>query len=291
MAVESLLAPKQNPTAKIPGADKLPQDQPQPVGAPGGLASILIPCCGQIEFTRLCVPSLLRYTRQPFELIFLDIGSLDGTYEFLTGIAAACQVRVEIIRTRTDLGVSQAVQDALKQARGEYLVLLNNDTVVTENWLHSLIALAQLSPETGLVGPMSNYATPPQLVEKVPYRIGPKKNPRVPAGSGLGSYLVDVSAVDAFARKFREENRGKWTECDRLGGFCLLVKREVLKRTGHVQETSELGVFDAEKLCVRARQGGFKLALCRDLFVHHFGTRTIAHAASKSESEKANARA
>jgi hypothetical protein len=53
-----------------------------PVAVAGtGMVSILIPCCGGLEFTRLCVPSLLRHTRPPFELIFLDIGSLDGTAE------------------------------------------------------------------------------------------------------------------------------------------------------------------------------------------------------------------
>jgi hypothetical protein len=61
--------------------------------------------------------------------------------------------------------------------RGEYLVRLNNDVVVTDGWLDQLLALAsaKIDPgeradsEIGLVGPMSNYATPPQLVENVPY--------------------------------------------------------------------------------------------------------------------------
>ena len=44
----------------------------------GSLVSIIIPCCGMLEYTRLCVPSVLKHSRQPFELIFLDIGSLDG---------------------------------------------------------------------------------------------------------------------------------------------------------------------------------------------------------------------
>jgi GT2 family glycosyltransferase len=175
-----------------PRADKTPLEQPASVLAPQGLASILIPCCGQLEYTKLCLPALLRHTRQPFEMIFLDIGSLDGTSEYLAGIAAAAQVRVEIVRTLTDLGIAQAVQDALKQARGEYLVLLNNDTVVTEGWLNQLVGLAQLSPAIGLVGPMSNYAASPQLVEMVPYRIGPRKSPSTGSDS-----LVDVSAVGA----------------------------------------------------------------------------------------------
>jgi GT2 family glycosyltransferase len=143
-----------------------------PVSALSGLASIIIPCCGMLEYTRLLVPSLLRRTRDPFELIFIDIGSLDGTAEYLDGVGAAARVHVEVVRTETDLGIGDAVRKALARAAGEYVVLLNNDTIVTDSWLNQLTGLANLSPAIGLVGPMSNYAAPPQLVESVPYRVG-----------------------------------------------------------------------------------------------------------------------
>ena len=61
------------------------------------LVSMLVACCGQLEYTRLCVPSLLRHSRQPLELLFLDTGSLDGTAEYLAGIADAVPFRVEIV--------------------------------------------------------------------------------------------------------------------------------------------------------------------------------------------------
>jgi GT2 family glycosyltransferase len=153
------------------------------------LVSILIPCAGQLEYTKLCVPSILKNSRDPFELIALDIGSLDGTSAYLAGIAAAARQRVEVVRTLTDLGLAELIEDALKLARGQYLVLLNNDTIVPSLWLTQLVALAQRIPEVGLIGPMSNYAAPPQVVERVPYRI------RRRAADGL----VDVSAVEEFA--------------------------------------------------------------------------------------------
>jgi GT2 family glycosyltransferase len=288
MALETVVPITNGGGKRSPTAERVPQDQPLSIATPSGLASILVPCCGQLEYTKLCVPSLLRHTRQPFELIFLDIGSLDGTAEYLAGIAAASQIRVEVVRTPTDLGISQAVQDALKQARGEYLVLLNNDTIVTDAWLNQLVSLAQMTPAIGLVGPMSNYAAPPQLVERVPYRVGPRKNPKSAAGA---DYLIDISAVDEYARQWREDHKGKWLEAERLGGFCLLMKREVLKRIGHLREASDLAFFDTDMLSGKARQAGFTLACCRDLFVHHFGTRVFAHGAPKLETDKARAQA
>jgi O-antigen biosynthesis protein len=284
-----------NETSVFPqkaNGDRQPAIQEQPLShqPATGLASILIPCCGQLEFTKLLVPSLIRNTRQPYELIFIDVGSLDGTAEYLAGLTAGTQIRTEVVRTATDIGIPQAVQDAFKLCRGEYIVLLNNDCIVTDSWLNQLVSLAQLSPAVGLVGPMSNYAAPPQLVEGVPYRIGPKHRGQGTGdgsrgqGTGVrgqkeGDWVVDTSQIDAFAQKWREDHKGKWIEVERLGGFCLLVKRQVLKAIGHLHDPWDLDIFDTDLLSAKARQGGFTLACCKDLFVHHFGTRTFAHGA------------
>ena len=257
------------------------------LASPPGLVSIIIPCCGMLEYTKLCVPSVLRCSRAPFELIFLDIGSLDGTAEYIAGLrdGLAGTLRVEVCRAATDLGIKDACQEALKKARGEYVCLLNNDTVVTKGWLDALTGLAQLSDANGLVGPMSNYAAVPQLVETVPYRVGPKK------GARAGEPLVDVEAVQTFARDFYGEHRGKWINIDRLGGFCLLVRRAVLDEVGTKQnEWSDLSLFDTDILSSKAREAGFKLCCCRDLFIHHFGTRTFAHGAPTQPAGHSNGR-
>lgn len=257
-------------------------DKPISVLTPPGLVSIIVPCCGMLEYTKLCVPSVLKHSRAPFELIFLDIGSLDGTAEYLAGIKAALPIRVEIVRTQTDLGISDTCKEALAQARGEYLVLLNNDTVVTEAWLQKLIGLASMSPAIGLVGPMSNYAAVGQLIEEtLPYRVGPrKKKPGVRHQESGGGWLVDVEAVNEFAKQYWDRHKGNWLEVERLGGFCLFMKREVLRRCAtQLEKWTDLSLFDTDILSSKARQAGFTLAICRDLFIHHFGTRTFAHGA------------
>lgn len=251
-----------------------------PVAVVGPLVSILVPCCGMLEYTKLLVPALLRHTRPPFEVIFLDIGSLDGTAEYLAGVAAVPSVvRVEVVRTPTDLGIQEVCREALARARGEYLVLLNNDTIVPSGWLNQLLGLLSFNPSFGMAGPMSNYAAPPQLVETVPYRIGPKKRGRLEGRHGASDVLVEVEAVEDFARAFREKNRGKWVEAERLGGFCLILKREALVKMGPLDPWTDLGLFDTDILSSKARQAGYTLACCRDLFVHHFGARTFASGA------------
>jgi len=237
---------------------------------------VMVPCCGQLEHTRLLVPNLLRHSRRPCEFIFIDVGSLDGTYEFLGGVAAAAGIPVEIVRTVTDVGLSAAIQEALSRVRGEYVVLLNNDTIVTSGWLDQLTALANMDPKIGLVGPMSNYAAPPQLVEKIPYRLKPRQDARAASGLVVNAPW-DFDGLEQFAREWRDQSAGKWMEVQWLGGFCLLVKRKVLDTVGPLKVESGLALFDTDNLCHKAREAGFMLVVCRDLFIHNFGTRTISH--------------
>ena len=107
----------------------------------------------------------------------------------------------------------------------------------------------------GLVGPMSNFVAPPQLVENVPYR--------------------DVIEMQRFARRWRDEHRKQWFTVPRLSGFCLLLKRAVYDKIGGLDERFGLGLFDDDDLAERARRAGFELAVAHDLFVHHFGRRTF----------------
>jgi O-antigen biosynthesis protein len=244
----------------------------------GGFASIIIPCWNQLEFTRKCIAALTRRTRPPWELIVVNNGSTDGTADYLAGVQDVSPLPVTIIANGTNRGFPTAINQGLQYARGEYLALLNNDVVVTEGWLEQLIAPASINPEANaadddteskienpkskiaLVGPMSNYAAPPQLVENVPYR--------------------DLEEMKLFAERWRDEHRGKWFTAPKLSGFCLLMKRAVYDAIGGLDERFGLGFFDDDDLAERARRAGFELAVAHDLFVHHFGSRTLSGMAS-----------
>ncbi len=110
-------------------------------------------------------------------------------------------------------------------------------------------------PTPSIVGPMSNYAAPPQLVENAPYQ--------------------NLDEMHSFARKWRDEHRGRWFTVPKLSGFCLLMKRAVYEAIGGLDERFGLGFFDDDDLAERARRAGFELAVAHDLFVHHFGSRTF----------------
>ncbi len=265
-----------------------------------GASSIIVPCWNQVAFTRQCISALLRHTRAPWELIVIDNGSADGTAAYLAEMRDTAPLPVTVISNTKNLGFPAAINQGLSCARGEYLVMLNNDVVVTDGWLEQLRALTAVTPQPGhassnsksglqetrpydghditvidlapaessqsklqnpeskigLVGPMSNYATPPQLVGDVPYR--------------------NLADMECFARRWRDEHRGKWMRVPKLSGFCLLITRGVYEAVGGLDTRFGLGFFDDDDLAERARRAGFELAVARDLFVHHFGSRTFA---------------
>uniref|UniRef100_UPI0013EC6CC6 glycosyltransferase family 2 protein n=1 Tax=Aquisphaera insulae TaxID=2712864 RepID=UPI0013EC6CC6 len=177
------------------------------------LTSIIIPCWNEVAYTRQCLAAVIRHTTRPFEIVVIDNGSTDGTHLYLAGVADGASIPVTVIRNAANRGFPAAVNQGLAAAaRGEFLVLLNNDAVVTDGWLDQLVALASSDPRIGLVGPMSNYASPPQLVEGVPY--------------------ADLDQMHEFARRWRDEHRGEWFTTAKLSGFCLLMKRSVLDAIG-----------------------------------------------------------
>jgi GT2 family glycosyltransferase/Tfp pilus assembly protein PilF len=220
------------------------------------LASIIILCCNQLEYSRQCLESVLSNTRQPYELILVDNGSTDGTPEYLKEIQSRGQaIRVHIIRNETNVGYPAGCNQALAQAHGRYLVFLNNDVIVTAGWLDGLMGWTkQGGANVGLIGPVTNCASGPQQVP-VDYQ--------------------DLAGLPAFGVRRRQEWAGRAMKVDRLTGFCMLVRREVFDLVGNFDEQFGLGFFDDDDLCVRAREAGFGLLVAEDVFVHHFGNRTF----------------
>jgi GT2 family glycosyltransferase len=232
------------------------------------LVSVVVLCCGQLEHTRLCVPAVLRFTHSPFEVIAVDSGALDGTAEYWSGVQAAANVRVELVRAPAEFELSAALQVGLDRAGGQAIVLLDNDIIVPNGWLNQLTALLNMNPAVGMVAPMTTFGPGYQVVWPVPYRLGAKMN----SGQEPTELAAQIATVDRFAEEWREKHRGQWSEVDRLGGGCVLLRRSALRAVGAIPG-APLRFFDPEALSRRVLEAGFRLACCRDLFVHSFGTR------------------
>jgi glycosyltransferase involved in cell wall biosynthesis len=113
--------------------------------APAALVSIVLPTFGQLEMTRLCLPRLLRQSRSPFEVVVVDGGSMDGTAEYLAGVADVGPARLHVVRSEDDLDVGSACALGVAQVKGGLVALLANDALVPEGWLNHLTGLLRLA--------------------------------------------------------------------------------------------------------------------------------------------------
>ncbi len=162
---------------------------------------------------------------------------------------------LSILRNETNLGFAAGVNQALKRAKGDYIVLLNNDTVLTPGWLSGLLGVAQNVPQAGLIGPVSNEVPEPQ-------RVTP-------------TYGTDLHGLEGFAVNRRHTYARQVMEIERISGFCVLFSRYILQTVGLLDERFSLGFFEDDDLGVRVRKAGFKLLVAMDTYVHHWGSQTI----------------
>ncbi len=211
------------------------------------MVSIIILGFNQVDYTRQCIESIQAVTRQRIELILVDNGSSDKTAEYFRSVSGA-----KVVINAENLGVSRGWNQGLRRAEGDYLLIFNNDTLVTPGWLENMVRLAECHPDIGLVGPRSNVISGPQLIENVPYKNRPE--------------------LEEFARQWRSSHDLSAWEFNRVTGFCMLIPRRVFSKVGFFDERFGKGNFEDDDYCVRARQYGYRLMVADDSFVHHYGS-------------------
>ena len=219
------------------------------------LTSIIILTYNQLKFTKMCLESIQEYTPEPHEIIFVDNGSTDGTKEYLQSFTRDHK-DTQLIINDHNLGFAAGNNQALKKANGDYILLLNNDVVVTEGWLSGLIRHITKTPEIGMVGPMSNAVSGPQLVDNA-------------------SYEKTMKAMHIFANELAARNHDKTTKILRLVGFCLLIRKEVIDIIGGLDENYSSGNYEDDDLCLRSCIAGFYNIIAHDVFIHHYGSMTF----------------
>ena len=140
--------------------------------------------------------------------------------------------------------------------RGQYIVLINNDLVLTDGWLERMIRHAESDQAIGIVGPRSNYVSGPQLIP--------------------GLEFANFSQMHAHAARLALDEAGQGLEFPRVVGFCMVIRRAVIDRIGGFDEAFGLGNFEDDDLCLRTLIAGYRCLIANDTYVHHFGSRTFA---------------
>ncbi len=218
------------------------------------MTSIIILSYNTLTYTRWCLESIRRFTEPgTYEIIVVDNASTDGSRAFLRQ-----QEDVRLIESEGNLGFPKGCNVGMAAARGDALLLLNSDTIVTPRWLVQLRRALDSRPEVGAVGCVSNYVANYQQID-VPY-----------LGSEGG-----LDALFSFAEQYNCSDPAKWERRLRLVGFCYLVKRAVYEKIGGLDERFSPGNYEDDDYSLRIWQAGYECLLCRDTFIHHFGNRSF----------------
>lgn len=211
--------------------------------------SIVIPAFNEVEYCRECVESIIENTAYPYKLILVDNGSTDGAGEYFDSVAGAT-----VVHTGANLGFPAGVNRGLVHAEG-HVLLLNSDTRVPAEWLSRLVDVLDRHETIGLLGPMTNYVSGPQLID--------------------GLELPFMEDVSTFAQGRWEANKGQVADVERLVGFCLLIRDKTYREVGMLDERFGIGNFEDDDYCLRARQAGYRTCVALDCFVFHYGSRTF----------------
>jgi len=218
-----------------------------------------------LDEVKCCLDSVDRMRSSDSQrLIIIDDGSEESTARYLEGFARA-RAWVELYRNEKPQGYTRAANRGLKVATGELVILLNSDTIVTEDWTEKMADAVFSTAGAGIVGPISNAAS----YQSIPEHRGSKGQ------TAINELPPGLSAEDM--NRLCEQ----WTVAHivpivpLVHGFCFGITREVIDAIGLFDEESfPRGYGEENDYCFRASDAGFGLVIATHTFVYHAKTKS-----------------
>lgn len=212
------------------------------------VVSIVIPAYNHFEYTYLCIRSILKYTEQiPYEIILADDCSTDLTVQIEEIVEG-----LHTIHNSKNLRFLRNCNNAAEYACGEYILFLNNDTQVQENWLPPLIELIEKEPNAGLVG------------AKLIYPDG-----RLQEAGGI--LWRDGSAGNYGNRSNPNQPEFNYVkDADYVTGACMLISRHLWKEIGGFDERFVPAYCEDSDLALEVRKRGYRVLYQPRSIVVHF---------------------
>lgn len=225
--------------------------------------SICILTLNSVEYLRKCLKSIQQFPPDGgYEILVADNGSNDGTVPMLQDEYPA----VKIILNKENLGFTKPNNQMLRQAKGNFLLLLNPDTLLTEDCFNPQLDFLKANPDVGISIPKvlnadgsfqkqsrRGEATPIEVIGYF-FRLGklfPKSKP-------LNGYLVSWLPEDEVA------------EVKAVSGSCMFIRRETWEQVGDFDERFFAYQEDSD-YCRRARQKGWKIMYVPISHIIHYG--------------------
>jgi GT2 family glycosyltransferase len=224
--------------------------------------SIVIPVFNRLDLTRQCLEAIREATAEPgYEVIVVDNGSTDGTAGFLRAEQSARRLRCLV--NGENAGFGRACNQGVRIARGELVVLLNNDTIPQPGWLAAL-AETMADRDVGIAGSRLLY----------------------PDGRIQHAGIV-------WNAEGRLDHAHRWAPADdpavlvprdfaAVTGACLMIRRETFLELGGFDDGYHMYVEDVD-LCIRAWEAGLRVTYCPSSVVVHLENASVTDVAWRDQ--------
>ncbi len=224
--------------------------------------SVVLICWNSLNYLREALASLQETltVATDSEIILIDNGSTDGTDNFI----AQHYPQIVYQRLPQNRGVAYARNRGIEKARGNYVWLLDDDTIANSKALAEILQYMQQHPECGICGcrllntqgeTQESYKPYPSLAIKV--------------RNVLHSHIKNSHPTDSYAREIAA---GVPFEPTYIIGACQLIRREVIEHIGLLDEKIFYGPEDAD-YCIRARKAGWHTAYLPQVSITHHWKR------------------
>jgi anaerobic magnesium-protoporphyrin IX monomethyl ester cyclase len=235
--------------------------------ADSALYDIIIPTFENEDYTVECLNSIIKFTEpNTYRIIWIDNGSVNTSRieEILKNVEHLS------FKFTTNQGFVTAVNKGLEMSNAPHVVLLNNDTVVTKNWLDKLTHALYKDKEVGIVGPLTGYG---------------KHGPDSQHSLSLHETLLPAKArfwdIERINDELESKYKGQTQPIEFVAFLCALLKREVINKVGPLDTRFEMGMWDDVDYCMSTQELGYKTELVLDTCIYHQGRTTFQMLAEK----------
>lgn len=214
------------------------------------LVSVIIINWNGKNLLKVCLSSLKNQNYKNIEIILVDNASVDGSVEWVTKYFA----QIKIIINKKNLGFAEANNIGFRQARGEYILFLNNDTKVTSNFITEILNVLKRKNIGG-------------VQSKILFMDDPKRL------DGVGSYLTYTGFL--YHQGIYAINTSKYDkeiEIFSAKGACMCFKKSVLDKIlvdGDIFDKRYFAYFEETDLCLRVWLLGYKIVFVPNSIIYH----------------------
>lgn len=217
--------------------------------------SVIIVTHNSDRYIGPCLTSLRRNLTYPnLEVIVVDNASSDRTSELAAQYQEAWD-QLTVARQTTNNSFASANNEGVRRASGDYVVLLNPDTIVTPGWCGRLLSCLLREQGVGLVSAVTNFAGNEVKIDF--------------------DYDSEATMELFAARRARAKHRQSLS-VQVAPLFCSLMRRDLYLEVGGLDEQYEIGMFEDDDFAMKLREKGLRVLVAEDCFVHHFGQASFS---------------